>query len=190
VKKIFVVFHRRGVTFDNVIVVLTVTVASRLDNVGFGTLAVASFPMEDSPLSITANVTGILTFAAAILAAIYVRYNTLRNGQLERATILKSVEDSCVDLEMLSRNNEFAVEQGDEPDVVWLKKLGASLLEKERHILDYCLDVQSLDKSELELFVDLLPDPSRLFNSRIFVRALVFIFTFGSTPTSIRWYRV
>jgi hypothetical protein len=40
------------------------------------------FP-QDSPLSITASVSGILTFLAAILAAVYVRLTYLRNADSE-----------------------------------------------------------------------------------------------------------
>jgi hypothetical protein len=47
--------------------------------------------MEDSPLSITASIAGILTFIAAIFAFTYVRYNTLRDGEMEMSTILESV---------------------------------------------------------------------------------------------------
>jgi hypothetical protein len=50
--------------------------------------------MGDSPLSITASVTGILTFVAAILAFIYVRYLTLRNSKDEMNSILISVTAS------------------------------------------------------------------------------------------------
>ncbi|KAH9898979.1 hypothetical protein F4778DRAFT_180810 [Xylariomycetidae sp. FL2044] len=38
---------------------------------------------QDSPLSITANVAGILTFVVAILAAVYVRISYLRNSDQE-----------------------------------------------------------------------------------------------------------
>lgn len=38
---------------------------------------------QDSPLSITSSVAGILTFVAAIAAAIYVRFNYLRNADNE-----------------------------------------------------------------------------------------------------------
>jgi hypothetical protein len=38
---------------------------------------------QDSPLSITASVSGILTFLAAILAAVYVRLTYLRNADSE-----------------------------------------------------------------------------------------------------------
>ncbi|KAI0550216.1 hypothetical protein F4679DRAFT_583709 [Xylaria curta] len=45
--------------------------------------------MEDSPLSITASVTGILTFIAAVVAFIYVRYQTVIHGEEEIATITR-----------------------------------------------------------------------------------------------------
>lgn len=38
---------------------------------------------QDSPLSITASIAGILTFLAAILAALYVRFTYLRNADSE-----------------------------------------------------------------------------------------------------------
>ncbi|KAI1742575.1 hypothetical protein F4680DRAFT_38033 [Xylaria scruposa] len=47
--------------------------------------------MEDSPLSITASVTGILTFIAAIVAFIYVRYQRVIHGEEEIVTITNSV---------------------------------------------------------------------------------------------------
>jgi hypothetical protein len=39
--------------------------------------------MQDSPLSITSSIAGILTFLAAILAALYVRLTYLRNADSE-----------------------------------------------------------------------------------------------------------
>jgi hypothetical protein len=61
--------------------------------------------MQDSPLSITASVTGILTFTVAISAFIYVRYNTLKNGYTEMSTILMSVESSIEDTHMMQTTN-------------------------------------------------------------------------------------
>src|ERR1700743_3219735 len=57
--------------------------------------------MGDSPLSITASVTGILTFAAAILAFIYVRYLTLRNSNDEMNSILISTSASVEETDRL-----------------------------------------------------------------------------------------
>jgi len=57
------------------------------------------------PLSITANITGILTFIAAIVAFIYVRYRILTNGYDEMVDILTSVvatvEDTAVMTEVV-----------------------------------------------------------------------------------------
>lgn len=47
--------------------------------------------LDDDPLSIVANVADILTFIAAVLAFVYVRYNTVRNGHKEMTAILESV---------------------------------------------------------------------------------------------------
>jgi hypothetical protein len=52
--------------------------------------------MEDSPLSITASFTGVLTFVAAIAAFIYVRFQMLLNSEEEIIAILNSVEP-CVE---------------------------------------------------------------------------------------------
>ncbi|CAI7656662.1 unnamed protein product [Penicillium viridicatum] len=48
--------------------------------------------MEDSPLSTTANISGILTFLAAVFTFVYVRYNTLQNGHAEMNDIYESVK--------------------------------------------------------------------------------------------------
>ena len=50
--------------------------------------------MGDSPLSIVASVTGILTFTAAILAFIYARYLTLRNSRAEMVKVFFSITTS------------------------------------------------------------------------------------------------
>ncbi|KAH8167340.1 hypothetical protein CIB48_g926 [Xylaria polymorpha] len=54
--------------------------------------------MEDSPLSITASIAGILTFVAAIAAFIYVRYQTLIHSEEEINAIKNSVASGIVDL--------------------------------------------------------------------------------------------
>jgi len=102
--------------------------------------------MEDSPLSVIANIAGILTFAVAILASIYVRFVSLRNGRIEMETIRKSVDDVVNDLDMmkspssgvLQGHAHFIVNEGDKQDAVWLKKLGTSLLATEMFIFAYC----------------------------------------------------
>lgn len=59
--------------------------------------------MEDSPLSITASITGILTFVAAILASVYIRYQTLKNGYMELATVLQSLSSSSEERRMVAK---------------------------------------------------------------------------------------
>lgn len=59
--------------------------------------------MEDSPLSITASITGILTFGVAILAFVYVRYNTLRNGENEMMTVLESVSAALAEAQPVAQ---------------------------------------------------------------------------------------
>jgi hypothetical protein len=45
----------------------------------------------DSPLSITASIAGILTFLAAILATLYVRWTYLRNADEEYFQVKNSL---------------------------------------------------------------------------------------------------
>jgi len=114
--------------------------------------------MEDSPLSIAANIAGLLTFVVAILASIYVRYVSLRNGRVEMETIRNSVSDVLIDLgkmnssssAVLEGNAHLIVGQDDEEDVIWLKRLGASLLTTEILILAYCLRATNSETSMVE----------------------------------------
>ena len=120
-----------------------------------GTLTLTLFPMEDSPLSIAANIAGLLTFAVAILASIYVRVVSLRNGKLELDTIRKSVEKNVNDLlEMVQETTPIPTppfppsptfsgwdrrnSQDEEIDAVRLKKLSVSLSTTELIIYIYC----------------------------------------------------
>ncbi|KAI4651106.1 uncharacterized protein J4E79_009303 [Alternaria viburni] len=114
--------------------------------------------MEDSPLSVIANIAGILTFAVAILASIYVRFVSLRNGRIEMQSIQDSVVDVLNDLEkmnssasaVLQGNTHLIVNQDDEDDVIWLKRLGSSLLATEILILAYCLRAMNAETSMVE----------------------------------------
>ena len=63
--------------------------------------------MEDSPLSITASITGILTFIAAICAFVYVRYNTLQNGNKEMLTILDSVSATIEETRIVAQEKPY-----------------------------------------------------------------------------------
>jgi len=107
--------------------------------------------MEDSPLSITANVTGILTFAVAILASMYVRIVSLRSGNLELQTTLESVQDNVHDLMRINRQNpsdfrkSHHIQEGDGPNIWRLKQLGSDLIATELVIYIYCMHAKAFD---------------------------------------------
>ncbi|KAI4914528.1 hypothetical protein J4E85_010593 [Alternaria conjuncta] len=110
--------------------------------------------MEDSPLSITANVTGILTFAVAILASIYVRIVSLRSGNLELVITLKSVQDNVHDLMRMNRQNpselrkSHAMQRDDGPNIRRLKHLDLDLIATELVIYIYCMHAKAFDDSD------------------------------------------
>jgi hypothetical protein len=83
--------------------------------------------MQDSPLSVTASIAGILTFVAAIFAAVYVRYTTLRSGRQEMFTIFNSVNAT-------TQQSQAALSAESEPDP-WLRKIVFDLHETEKDIL-------------------------------------------------------
>lgn len=63
--------------------------------------------MEDSPLSTTANISGIFTFLAAIFAFVYVRYNTLQNGHAEMDAIYESVKATLEETRLMESQIEI-----------------------------------------------------------------------------------
>ncbi|OQD65955.1 hypothetical protein PENPOL_c005G07619 [Penicillium polonicum] len=63
--------------------------------------------MEDSPLSTTANISGILTFLAAVFTFVYVRYNTLQNGHAEMNDIYESVKATIEETHMMESQIEI-----------------------------------------------------------------------------------
>lgn len=65
------------------------------------TLKALANGMADSPLSIAANIAGILTFVAALLAFIYARYVILRNGKQEIVQNARSIYDSIQECKAL-----------------------------------------------------------------------------------------
>ncbi|KAI0004767.1 hypothetical protein F4779DRAFT_68323 [Xylariaceae sp. FL0662B] len=67
----------------------------------------------DSPLSITANVAGILTFVVAIIAAVYVRITYLRNSDLEYFQVKTSLSWYKTESAWLA---ELVKAAGDRPD--------------------------------------------------------------------------
>ena len=93
--------------------------------------------MDDSPLSYTANITGILTFVTAIIAFVYVRYNMLKNGYEELETIRRSAVTTVEDLEALAniidreRNRPEVGRMRDH--LMQLSRLETSIFEKCNH---------------------------------------------------------
>lgn len=74
--------------------------------------------MEDSPLSIVASVTGILTFVAAILGFIYIRYSILHNGREEMISILMSAAETIQDTRPLAQaSSQREPEHGFDSDL-------------------------------------------------------------------------
>jgi len=111
--------------------------------------------MEDSLLSIAANIAGILTFAAAILAAAYIRYTTLSNGLLEMATVRSSVEANLQDLRMIGLRSRLTIKESDDSDTAWLKKLIVSIYSVEIVTSVYVKRAAGLDTSSM---LSRLPD--------------------------------
>jgi hypothetical protein len=170
--------------------------------------------MEDSPLSITASVTGILTFIVAIIAFIYVRYSTLRQGDNEMSTILESVSATIVETRAMA---QMMAQPSDRSESTQLEKIIADIYSLEIDILsDYykafgvkrsttllnldlrrnCDDLDweesflrqrnqlSSTKSTGNPWTQLLPDGYTVMD------AMKFVFTMGTTPTLLRWYMV
>ncbi|KAL1859621.1 hypothetical protein Daus18300_009486 [Diaporthe australafricana] len=107
--------------------------------------------MDDSPLSITASITGILTFVVAILAFIYVRYNTLRNGEAEMMTVLESVSAAIDEARPVAQGWGDA----EEPDH-FVQKILTDLYSIEIEILARCmLAIRGGSASEAEMMVSM-----------------------------------
>lgn len=100
--------------------------------------------MEDSPLSITTSIAGILTFIAAICAFIYVRYNTLRNGWTEIDTIVESIVATIEETRAIAQAGQVT-QSGDDPDSRRLKELVTELYSTELAILAHCMNVYAKD---------------------------------------------
>jgi hypothetical protein len=113
--------------------------------------------MGDSPLSIAGNIAGLLTFAVAILAAIYVRYESLRNGKMEIITIRDSVMGNSDGLRMMHLNDQSVLTQDDEDDIVWLRKLKLSLYITDIIIFAYCKYAEGNSYAHLQLSLRGLP---------------------------------
>jgi hypothetical protein len=124
------------------------------------------FPMEDSPLSITSNIAGLLTFTVAIFGAIYVRYKSLRNGRMEMITIQESVIDTFDGLRMMRLRDQFVLKQDDEDVAVWSRKLEVSLFITDIIIFAYCNYAEGSSISYLQS--SLRASPLAAFDSTMF----------------------
>jgi len=111
--------------------------------------------MQDSPLSITASIAGILTFVAAILASGFVRYLSLRNGRVEMERIRKSAGSNVEDLGLVNIETQFKIpwesqehlriQEGDGPNVIRMKNLSVSLIITDMIIYTYCVRAMNMD---------------------------------------------
>lgn len=101
--------------------------------------------MADSPLSIAANIAGLLTLAAAVYAFIYVRYKTLRNSQIEMDTtcssVLSTIEETWALYHSISRTKLATVPRRDF-DVIWMEENISELYLTELGILSLCKDAK------------------------------------------------
>jgi hypothetical protein len=98
--------------------------------------------MEDSPLSITASIAGILTFIAALCTFIYVRAKTLRNAREEISTILESVTATIEETHTIQAAQPAPitpVREGSDADR--LQKLMKELYSIELEIMARCMNV-------------------------------------------------
>jgi len=120
--------------------------------------------MGDSPLSIAANIAGLLTFAVAILASIYVRIVVLRNAEVEMERIRKSSEGNVEDLGLTNTETSapnrresykhLCVQEDDEPKVVRLKNLSVLLIATDIVIYVYCIRAVDIDGARRRCLIE------------------------------------
>lgn len=149
--------------------------------------------MEDSPLSIAASITGILTFVAAVLASIYVRYNTLQNGRVELEKVLKSVK---ISIEETRKVATHAASSGD-PTSTQVHQILNDIYELEVTIARDCRSAFGFDEPLQPGFrgvkdstlirqhrglLSLIPDSP--------TSAIGIILRLGTTRTLMRWYMI
>lgn len=98
--------------------------------------------MDDSPLSTTANIAGILTFIAAVGAFVYVRYAALRNGRIERDNILDSVLTTIKEtltIDVAISQARLAKESDQDPDTLWMGEHISKIYSIELSIFTHCI---------------------------------------------------
>ncbi|KAF2687536.1 hypothetical protein K458DRAFT_485688 [Lentithecium fluviatile CBS 122367] len=143
--------------------------------------------MEDNPLSVTANITGILTFIAAICAFIYVRYKILRNVDEEINGIAESVKDTLEESQAILLAQRPKESDPASVPVIRLIKLMDELPRIEARISSLCGWVSVTAKP---VVVPGFGTFRRRSVFRPFRSAPSFIFNLGATPTMLRWYKV
>jgi len=169
--------------------------------------------MDDTPLSTTANITGLLTFVTAVLASIYVRYRILRNGHTEIGNIFESVAATIEDYQSTT-SASTALYPEEDPDTKLLKTLLWSSYITELTIMAYINHVYDTPSNPHLYMVNGAPpvgitptmwakylhetaqlslhssrQATATCSSKIWLAA-TWIVTLGSTPRLIRWYRV
>ena len=153
---------------------------------------------EDSPLSITANIAGILTFLAAICTAVYIRYSTLRNSLVELESIHKSTTATIDEVRAIQGVPAHYPSLDDDGEGRRLYELVESLVDIEDEIKLLCYGAVSSTIGNHGPLVEKLI--STVWNALHRVRldnvaaaarqSISAVFNFGRTPIMIRWYRV
>lgn len=172
--------------------------------------------MEDSPLSITANVAGILTLITAIAASLFVRFKVLQDGYDELKTTMDSVMANIAEINAIEKTVE---EEDTRPAAVRMQKLFTELLGIEFSILAECnkayygpaprqrdpegrpgpkVSPRRISQSWTSKLREILALQIEIMDFDIYILSIIpalwatlrFLITVGNTPTLLRWYRV
>ncbi|KAI1373001.1 hypothetical protein F4677DRAFT_448826 [Hypoxylon crocopeplum] len=113
----------------------------------------ADATQQDSPLSITANIAGILTFVVAILAAAYVRVTYLRNSDQEYFQVKTSLSWYKTESTWLAELVKAAGERPDakyQPEYQMYKFVMDDLVTLEKRLLELVEETESKAGTEDE----------------------------------------
>lgn len=160
----------------------------------------------DSPLSITASITGILTFVTAVIASMYVQYRILKNVFHEMWTIMKA---SIITFEEAMAVRNTLIEGDNRPEVAWMRKHLMDLHQIEKKIISRCSTASGTKipavivvidpehdniesqfdrrqegclRGKLSSWIRLAPESQLVFS------VIQFVLLAGVTPTLFRWY--
>ncbi|KAI1862442.1 hypothetical protein JX265_009156 [Neoarthrinium moseri] len=106
---------------------------------------------QDSPLSVTANVAGILTFVVAIVAAVYVRFTYLRNSDEEYFRVKTSLSWYKTESAWLAELVKAAGERPGvqfRPEYQMYKFVMDDLINLEKRLLELVEEVEMIVTSE------------------------------------------